>query len=227
MSGRLLRVPASRCRAGLARSALYCLTAAALLAAAGVAPAAEADSYEQKAEFTVNFAKFSYWPPGRFPPKGGKFTLCQLQGNNRLARALGALEGRTVQGYPIEFRRIENPAQASGCVLLYAAGRAPQLRASDAVLTVGNGASFAQQGGMIGLLQDGQRLRFEVNLAALQRSGIVMSSQVLSLASNLIDASVLSATEPQPGFLPAATQAPRLSPIPPVESAVQPLARGR
>lgn len=182
----------------------------------------------QKAEFILNFAKFSYWPRSRLLAEDGRFTLCQLGGSARLARALAALEAQTVRGHRITFRRIENAAQASDCMLLFTSGRPPPLHTSDAVLTVGNGIGFAQQGGMIGLLQDGAQLKFEVNLAALQRADILMSSQVLSLASNVIEASMLTASGRQSRFLPASTFAPDpvLEPLPALP-AVQPTDRGR
>lgn len=229
MSRRSFYAFSARCRSLSVHPSWHRLIGAALLTAGGMAVAADPEFDRQKAEFTVNFAKFAYWPPGRFPPESGKFTLCQFRGSSQLARALAALEGRTVQGFPIEFRRLENLAQAPGCMLLFTTGRPPQLRPSDSVLTVGSGASFAQQGGMIGLLQDGARLRFEINLAAMQRSGIVMSSQVLSLASNVIDPSVsVPDAGQQPWFLPATTPAPDPgSSTPPAEPAFQPPARGR
>lgn len=203
------------------------LAAAALLACAAAAAAEPADPEWQKAEFVLNFAKFTQWPPGRLEAAGGRFRLCQLHGSEPLAQALGALQGRPVQGHPIEFRRLDSLGQASGCMLLFTSGKAPQLRGPDAVLTVGSGASFAQQGGMIGLTQDGERLRFEVNLGALQRAGIVLPSQVLSLASSVIEASALASAERQSWLLPAAAQPPSVSPIPPSEAAVHPRTRGR
>lgn len=212
---------------------LRCAAAAAalLLALPMDAPsAAEPDLEQQKAEFALNFAKFTYWPPDRFPAVGGKFTLCQFRGTARLTRALAALQGRSVQGHPIEFRRIDNLAQAPACMLLFSAGRAPELLASDAVLTVGDGVRFAQQGGMIGFVQNGSRLGFEVNLAAMQRSGFAMSSQALSLASRVIEPAehASAALQQQPRFVPAASDAMTASPGPaPIEPADQPPGRGR
>lgn len=149
---------------------------------------AEADEAQLQAAFTLNFAKFTEWPAARLAD--GRFVLCQLGGNERLADALRALEGRTVQGLPIEFRRIDSGLEASRCLLLFAANLVPPpLADGAAVLTVGAEPGFAQHGGMIGLLRDGARLRFEVNVDALKRAGLVLSSHVLALSASVIGGS--------------------------------------
>ncbi|MEO8249467.1 MAG: YfiR family protein [Burkholderiales bacterium] len=190
--------PRSRA-AGWARG---CTTVALLLGAVG-AHASDPDLASQKAEFAVNFAKFTDWPPGRFPLTAGTFALCQYRGSAQLTRALMALSGRTIQGYKIEYRRIERIAEAPNCMLLFAGGRPPQLKPEDSVLTVGDGAQFAQQGGMIGFVIDGDKLKFEVNLAAMQRSGLSISSAVLSLATNVIEPAPRMHAGQPPTFIPA------------------------
>jgi hypothetical protein len=50
------------------------------------------------------------------------------------------------------------------------------------ILTVGDGAGFAQIG-IIGLYVESERVRFAINLDALERSGLHLSSQLLSLAN--------------------------------------------
>ncbi|MEO9103276.1 MAG: YfiR family protein [Burkholderiales bacterium] len=54
----------------------------------------------------------------------------------------------------------------------------------------GDEPGFAQHCGMIGFVRDGARLRFEVNLGALKRANLMLSSQVLSLATNVIDSAM-------------------------------------
>ena len=151
-------------------------------------PAAEADEAQLQAAFTLNFAKFTEWPAARLTE--GHFTLCQLGGNERLAQALQALEDRTVQGLPIQFRRIESALEASACLLLFTAGLVPPpLADGAAVLTVGSEPGFARHGGMIGFVRDAARLRFEVNADALRRAGLVLSSSVLALSTSVIGGS--------------------------------------
>ncbi len=160
------------------------LTATALQPRTG---AADPDETQVLAAFTLNFAKFTDWPAERMAE--GQFTLCQLGGGERLSSALQGLEGRTVQGLRIVFRHIDSGLEAGRCMLLFAANLVPPpLPAGAAVLTVGDEPGFAQHGGMIGFVRDGSRLRFEVNLGALQRADLMLSSHVLSLATNVIEA---------------------------------------
>ena len=147
---------------------------------------ADADETQVLAAFTLNFAKFTEWPQPRLAE--GQFTLCQLGGSERLTQALQALQERTVQGLRIEFRRIDSGLEAARCMLLFAASLVPPpLPEGAAVLTIGAEPGFAQHGGMIGFVRDGTRLRFEVNVGALRRAGLMVSSHVLSLATNVID----------------------------------------
>ena len=50
------------------------------------------------------------------------------------------------------------------------------------VLTVSDGAGFAQAGGMIELFVEGGRMRFAVNLDAVEQAHVRLSSQLLGLA---------------------------------------------
>ncbi len=152
-------------------------------------PFADTDETQVLAAFTLNFAKFTEWPADRLA--AGHFTLCQLGGSERLASALQALQERTVQGLRIEFRRIDSGLEASRCMVLFAANLVPPpLPPGAAVLTIGDEPGFAQHGGMIGFVRDGARLRFEVNLGALKRADLMLSSHVLSLATNVIDSAI-------------------------------------
>ena len=51
------------------------------------------------------------------------------------------------------------------------------------VLTVGDTADFASEGGIIGLRLDGERIRLSVNLTAAERAKVRISSRLLSLAT--------------------------------------------
>ena len=41
---------------------------------------------------------------------------------------------------------------------------------------------FTRRGGMIQFVLDGSRVRFEINLAAAQRAGLTLSSELLKVA---------------------------------------------
>jgi hypothetical protein len=52
-----------------------------------------------------------------------------------------------------------------------------------AVLTVSDMPQFAQRGGMIQFVLEGNRVRFEVNLIATQHAGLTLSSDLLKVAT--------------------------------------------
>jgi hypothetical protein len=107
------------------------------------------------------------------------------------ARSLdAALAGETIAGAPVVAKRIPKPQDAVNCrVLFISASEESQLKdilmALDKlnVLTVSDIPEFGRRGGMIQFLLEGSRVRFEVNVAALDRAGL--SSEVLKLAINV------------------------------------------
>jgi hypothetical protein len=60
---------------------------------------------------------------------------------------------------------------------------------NKSVLTVGDTESFPKSGGMIGLVRVGQQVQMMVNLDAVERARLKISSRVLNLATIVRDAS--------------------------------------
>ena len=50
---------------------------------------------------------------------------------------------------------------------------------------MGESEGFAKQGGVIGILMDGDQPRLEINTAAAGRAGLIISPQLLKLAGRL------------------------------------------
>jgi hypothetical protein len=59
------------------------------------------------------------------------------------------------------------------------------------VLTVSDLEPFCRLGGGIGLVHEENRLRFEVNMEAAERSGLKVSSKLLTLARKVYPAKVV------------------------------------
>jgi hypothetical protein len=53
----------------------------------------------------------------------------------------------------------------------------------EAVLTVSDMPKFSLRGGMIQFVQEGKKVRFEVNLSAVQQAGLSLSSELLKVAT--------------------------------------------
>jgi hypothetical protein len=173
------------------RRAPAALLAVLLLAApAGAARSPEEDlEYGVKAAFLYNFAKFVDWPAGAFPDARSPFNLCVLGDD-----PFGPLLDRTVaddsiDGRPIAVRRGARLAELRGCHVLFVSRSERERRRevlaalhNAAVLTVGDADGFLADGGMIDFVLESNRVRFEVNLAAVEKSPLKMSSKLLRLA---------------------------------------------
>ena len=158
----------------------------------GVAPAAFAQQnkpgeYQVKAVYLYNFAKFIDWPPGA--EKNSPFTVCVL-GRDPFGSVLDeTLAGETVGSRKPVARRIASAAETK-CEILYIsaseAGRAKQVLASidkPGILTVSDVPDFTANGGMIQFVLMDNKIRFEVNLAAAEKAGLTVSSQLLKVAT--------------------------------------------
>ena len=53
---------------------------------------------------------------------------------------------------------------------------------TSSVLTVSDMREFARRGGIVQFILDGNKVRFQVNLAAAEPSGLKLSSELLKLA---------------------------------------------
>jgi hypothetical protein len=109
-----------------------------------------------------------------------------------LGTAIAALDGRVVQGHEVKVRRHARGDDIKPCHVLVVAGGEEtkgtdwiKLTAGQPTLTVGDGEGFAEAGGMIGLVNAGNRIQFDINSAAAQRNGLTLSSQLLRLARNV------------------------------------------
>ncbi|MGH9397673.1 MAG: YfiR family protein [Terriglobia bacterium] len=168
------------------------LAAGALLWAASLAARVSAPGeYAVKAAYLYNFGRFVEWPPQATTE--GSFSICVL-GMDPFGRVLdGIVAGHTIDGKKVVARRIARSEGAAGCrVIFISSSEAGELTrvlaalANSAVLTVSDMPQFTQSGGMIGFVQQDNRIRFAVNLAAAQRVGLKLSAQLLKLAVNVI-----------------------------------------
>jgi hypothetical protein len=152
--------------------------------------AATVPEHELKAALTYKLAKFVTWPAER--ELAATFELCVL-GEHPFESALEDIEDLTIKDRPITVRAVDSIAEPMTCDLLFIAEseaeRLPDLLeglADKPVLTVSDMPKFASHGGIVELQSRDHRLGFEINVAAYKRAGLLVSSQLLQLAT-LID----------------------------------------
>lgn len=183
---------ARRCWFGRATAILLgALLSGPLAIAHADAPGPSED--EVKAAVLYKFAKFVEWPEGAFADGQSPTGVCVL-GSDGVFRALGSLSEQSVKGRRTAVRRLDEWSFSSeGCHIMFIGELKPyQLAASlkdlegQPILTVGDAPGFAKRGGMLGLNTVDKKIRFEINLDAAEEAKLVISSQVLNLATVLV-----------------------------------------
>ena len=172
------------------------LMAMAILGALAATPYLQAQGskptdYDVKAVYLYNFGRFVEWPAS-VASKSDSFNVCVL-GQDPFGPALDStLAGETIGGKSVAARRISSPQEAISCQILFMSATEHSrlskiMEALDkgAVLTVSDMPQFSQRGGMIQFVLEGKKVRFEVNLAAVQRAGLTLSSELLKVATTV------------------------------------------
>jgi hypothetical protein len=149
------------------------------------------DEYEVKAAFLYSFVHFVTWPEAA----GARDTIVVgIVGEDPFGRVIDRLfSGKAPAGRAIVIRRFRSFDDVSDCQILFVgasgkgplAGRLKQLR-SKPVLTVGEQADFAAAGGIIRLKTVGDRVRFDINVAAADSAHLKLSSSLLRVADSVL-----------------------------------------
>jgi hypothetical protein len=161
----------------------------ALLSAA-VAARQPSLEYDVKAAFVLNFVRYVEWPSQRKSPP---LRICVLATNPFGDRLESVVSDEQWQGGGVEVRPVADMRAAAACHLLYVPRAAADRFAAGisaisgvAVLTVGEHDRFLEQGGMIHLFVEENRVRFSINQKAADLVGLQISSRLLRLARNVI-----------------------------------------
>ena len=149
----------------------------------------QANEYEIKAAYLVNFANFVEWPGSKGESVSAPIRVCVL-GSDPVGGSLSRMmAGRLSQDKSLLLRHMARSEPVTDCQILYISPSEgkyiPQILDSlrgASVLTVGENDQFAAWGGMIQLVMENNRIRFKINPSAASRAGIRISSKLLALA---------------------------------------------
>ncbi|WP_446811584.1 YfiR family protein [Methylomonas sp. 2BW1-5-20] len=159
-----------------------------LLLASPLCFAEAASEAAVKVAFLYNFFKFIEWP--ETVTGQNRYTLC-LSNHTDFGDHLLMLEGKAVNGKPLEIIRNISAKDLKSCHILFIdiadnpGDYARELKGMP-IVTVSDKPGFINQGGTIGLIQDGNRLSFEVNLDIANTGNTRISAQLLKLAKNIV-----------------------------------------
>lgn len=158
--------------------------AAGLACAAVASPIAaqSSDPNQLRAAIVFNVLRFIEFPA----LKEGTIEFCVAPGTSETA-ALRSFSGRRAGSRLVSVRSVRGGSYA-GCDVVYLASsdRAEIERASaSGRALIGNGRSFIDNGGTVGLVQSGGQVRFQLNLKAASSSKLAISSRLIRLASRV------------------------------------------
>ena len=141
-----------------------------------------------KAMFVYNFLKFVEWPVDTSAGAKDPFVVLII-GEGATADATEQfLQSKSIGDRPLVVRRIRWDQPLAGARAAFVVEqdakklhRVLDAAASAGVLTIGEGESFATRGGVIGLLVEDRKVRFDVDTTAAQVAGLRVSSKLLAL----------------------------------------------
>jgi len=172
---------------GLARAGMPSLSALQ------AGPVNSAPEVAIKAAVIANFPKFVEWPAAAFESKTAPFVVGIL-GDDQLAAAIGAVfKDKRLGDRPVTVTRASRIEDLQACHMLYVGAsedrRLEQLLGQldrKPMLTIGDFGRFTQRGGMIGLVVQGDKVRFEINDRAARAAGVRLNANLLRLATAVI-----------------------------------------
>jgi hypothetical protein len=142
--------------------------------------------YDVKAAYLIDFGRFVRLSGQQHPHSS--FDICVL-GRDSFGQSLDALaSNETVSSLPIHVRHPDATDSKTCAIVFISSIEQENIREDLAilgnadVLTVSDAADFLQRGGMIQFVVAENHVRFAVNLDAVSRAHLVLSSELLRVA---------------------------------------------
>ena len=148
--------------------------------------ASQPSQSDVEAVYLFDFGKFVRWPAGLEP---GPLHICVAGSESFAAELEKTVANENINGRALLVRRVFHAEEESGCAMLFIDAtereHAADLLAGVAdkpTLTVSELNDFLERGGMIQFQLVGKRVRFSINLDAVRRGHLAMSSELLKVA---------------------------------------------
>ncbi|MGV7222389.1 MAG: YfiR family protein [Nitrospinales bacterium] len=149
--------------------------------------AQESVEYKVKAAFIHKFIKFTNWPQSAFDSKNSPVIIGVL-GESPIFSELKDLENKPVRGRPLKIVKVFPPQfKQKPHIIFIGKERNGEMDnhikniSKSNILTIGESDGFAEKGGMINFIIVDGKLRFEINIKSVEKSGLRLSSKLLRL----------------------------------------------
>lgn len=136
-----------------------------------------------KAAYLIHLSEFTTWPDEKL--RLPVFSIC-ISTDSDLKQSLEEIEGRLVKNKPLKIQQIASANQLNTCDILYVDAVSKKffeqnVTKPESMLTVSSEANFLEEGGVIQYYPDKDKVKMRVNLKALTKSKLVISSKLLRL----------------------------------------------
>jgi hypothetical protein len=154
----------------------------------------ESEELQAKAAFIYNFCKYIDWPADRFASNSSPIVITVLC-HHSTQDAFETIRGKSAGGRMLEVRLVKKAEEIGSTHILYICGsdrvhcgHIPELYRTQGILTINDREPSATcDGAIISFLTLDKRLRFQINLRAARQAGLKISSQLLKLATNVVE----------------------------------------
>ncbi len=152
----------------------------------------QADEYRVKAAVLFHFAQLVEWPADIPGDPNRPFSICTLGEDSFRGALEDTVGGKSIGTRTVQVRHFKQPQDTLGCQILFI-GSSEDKRLStilaqidsSPVMTVGEADDFVEQGGIIRLFLEDNKIRFDINLKPADKAGLKISSRLLLLAKNV------------------------------------------
>jgi uncharacterized protein DUF4154 len=145
--------------------------------------------YRLKAAYLYNFVKFVEWPKQAYAGPTSH-TVIGVLGENVFGDDLEkTVHDKVINHHPLQFKKFDSVSEVTNCHVLFISAserrRYPEILGAlrgKSILTVSESDRFIPDGGMIDFIIVDRKVRFRINNEAARKAGLIISSDLLSLA---------------------------------------------
>jgi len=150
--------------------------------------------YDVKAVFLYNFINFVDWPDSSFANNNDPFII-GICGDDSFDGSLSDIvKGEKVNGTrSIIVKQAKTTSELQDCHMIFCTSseekeidRLLGLTDNKSILTIGESDNFTGEGGMIGFINNDGRVRFELNIKAINKADLRVDSRLQRVAKKVI-----------------------------------------
>ena len=158
---------------------------------AQVSGEAQTNERSVMAAYIYRLITYVEWPVSAFPSPEAPIVIGVVNADDIAAELEQVVQGRAAQGRRLQVRRVAPGEASTGINVLFIGEGAPRILqaaktlAERSVLTITGVERGMDHGSVINFVNIDGRVRFEVNVAAAEKSGLRLSSRLLTVATRV------------------------------------------